>query len=96
MFFNRKKNRPKERISFIKNNIDLLEELREKGISDKNINRITNPFFRIQDKNTNKKSGFGMGLSITKKIIEAHKGELLINSELNNFTKFIIRLPINL
>ena len=37
MFFNRKKNRTKERISFIKNNNDLLEELKEKGISDKNI-----------------------------------------------------------
>ena len=37
MFFNRKKNRTKERISFIKNNNDLLKELKEKGISDKNI-----------------------------------------------------------
>lgn len=65
------------------------------GISEENIDKITNPFFRIKDKNTNKKSGFGMGLSITKKIIEAHKGKLLINSELNNFTEFIIRLPNN-
>jgi len=37
MFFNRKKNRTKEKISFIKNNNDLLKELKEKGISDKNI-----------------------------------------------------------
>jgi len=37
MFFNRKRNRAKEKISFIKNNNDLLEELKEKGISDKNI-----------------------------------------------------------
>ena len=37
MFFNRKKNKPKERISLIKNNHDLLEELKEKGINDKNI-----------------------------------------------------------
>ena len=37
MFFNRKKNRPKEKISFLKNNDNLLEELKEKGISDKNI-----------------------------------------------------------
>ena len=37
MFFSRKKNRTKERISFIKNNNDLLKELKEKGISDKNI-----------------------------------------------------------
>ena len=37
MFFNRKKIRTKERISFIKNNNDLLKELKEKGINDKNI-----------------------------------------------------------
>ena len=37
MFFNKKKNRLKEKISFIKNNDDLLEELKEKGINDKNI-----------------------------------------------------------
>ena len=37
MFFNRKRNRAKEKISFIKNNNDLLEELKEKRIFDKNI-----------------------------------------------------------
>ena len=43
MFFNRKKNKPKEKISLIKNNHDLLEELKEKGISDRNIlNAIKN------------------------------------------------------
>ena len=43
MFFNRKKNKPKEKISLIKNNNDLLEELKEKGISDRNIlNAIKN------------------------------------------------------
>ena len=43
MFFNRKKNKSKERISLIKNNHDLLEELKEKGISDRNIlNAIKN------------------------------------------------------
>ena len=37
MFFDRIKNRTKERISFIKNNNDLLKELKEKGITDENI-----------------------------------------------------------
>ena len=37
MFFNKKKNRPKEKISFIKNNDGLLEELKEKGICDESI-----------------------------------------------------------
>ena len=37
MFFNKKNNKPKEKISFIKNNDGLLEELKEKGISNKDI-----------------------------------------------------------
>ena len=37
MIFNKKKNKTKERISFVKNNNDLLKELKEKGINDKNI-----------------------------------------------------------
>ena len=65
-----------------------------KGISKENIKKITNPFIRIKNKNSDKKSGFGMGLSITKKIIEAHNGQLLIQSEINKFTQFTIKLPI--
>ena len=49
MFFNKKKNRKKEKISFIKNNKHLLEELKAKGISDKNIlnaiNKVPREFF---------------------------------------------------
>ena len=37
MLFNRKKNRLKEKVSFIKKNDELLKELKEKGVSDKNI-----------------------------------------------------------
>ena len=37
MFFSKKKNKTKEKFSFIKNNNNLIEELKEKGISDKNI-----------------------------------------------------------
>lgn len=65
------------------------------GISLENIEKITNPFFRIKNKNTDKKSGFGMGLSITKKIVEAHNGQLLIQSEINKFTNFTIKLPLH-
>ena len=37
IFFNKKKNKAKEKIAFIKNNDGLLEELKEKGINDKDI-----------------------------------------------------------
>lgn len=67
-----------------------------KGISQENIEKITNPFFRIKDKTTDKKSGFGMGLSITKKIIDAHHGKLKIKSKMNESTTFTLSLPIHI
>jgi len=80
---------------FNKEWVDILVKNYGKGISKENIDKITIPFYRIKDQNITKKSGFGMGLSITKKIIDAHNGELLIHSKLNNYTQFIIRLPIH-
>ena len=39
-------------------------------------------------------SGFGLGLAISQKIINAHNGNLKIKSELNKGTKFVINIPI--
>ena len=63
------------------------------GISAENIEKITEPFFRIKETGS-KKSGFGMGLSLTKKIMEVHKGNLKIQSELNKYSIFTMNLPM--
>jgi PAS domain S-box-containing protein len=44
------------------------------GISSENFKKIFNPFF------TTRSEGFGLGLSITKKILEAHGGLILVNN----------------
>ena len=57
------------------------------GISQEIQNKIFSPYF------TTKKDGSGLGLSIVKSIIEKHKGKILVESEINKGTKFIIYLP---
>ena len=57
------------------------------GIDVETISRIFEPFF------TTKPDGSGLGLSITKKIIESHGGSLVVESELGKGTAMIIRLP---
>ncbi|MBT6870472.1 MAG: HAMP domain-containing histidine kinase, partial [Candidatus Marinimicrobia bacterium] len=46
------------------------------GISEQNIEKLTTPFYRIINEGENKRPGFGLGLTICKKIIEAHRGTL--------------------
>jgi signal transduction histidine kinase/FixJ family two-component response regulator len=61
------------------------------GIESDNLSRIFDPSFT-----TDKTSGFGLGLSIVKKIIEAHGGNIEVKSGgRNNGTDFIISLPLD-
>lgn len=58
------------------------------GISRENLTKIFDPFF------STKKGGTGLGLAITAKIIEAHKGEIIVESEEGRGTTFKIFLPL--
>ena len=40
--------------------------------------------------------GYGLGLTIVKQIVDAHKGHIEVSSELNQGTVFSITLPINI
>lgn len=59
-----------------------------KGIAGEDRKHIFDPFF------TTKGKGTGLGLAICQRIIEAHKGEIEIESEVGKGTRFIIRLCI--
>ena len=60
------------------------------GIDKKNHNKIFNTFQSF----TSNQNSTGIGLSIVKKIIEAYKGEIWLESELGVGTTFFIKLPI--
>jgi len=63
------------------------------GISKDIINKIFDSFFRGDiSRNT---AGAGLGLTISKKIIENHKGTISIKSQENKGTSVIISLPIS-
>jgi signal transduction histidine kinase len=65
------------------------------GISAENIEKLTTPFYRIIKEGEYKRPGFGLGLTICKKIIESHKGTLSISSEIGNGSTFSLMLPLN-
>ena len=61
------------------------------GVSKEINEKLFIPFF------TTKKGteGTGLGLSITLEIIKNHNGDIHLVSEINKFTRFEIRMPIN-
>lgn len=62
------------------------------GIPTQELRFIYDPFFRAS--NTTSYEGFGIGLPLTKNIIDLHKGEILVKSAENQGTIVQINLPI--
>jgi len=63
------------------------------GIKEEQINKIIKPLYRGRAAKEKNKTGFGLGLAITKKIVEAHDGLLKIKSEEGQGSRFIIVIP---
>ncbi len=59
------------------------------GISDETLKKIWEPFFTTKDK------GSGLGLSIVKKIIEGHGGEVAIENGPKKGAQVTLSLPLN-
>lgn len=51
-------------------------------------------FYRAERGNIHATKGFGLGLSYVKKIVEAHAGNVAIESKMNHGTTVIIKLPV--
>ena len=64
------------------------------GISEKDLPRLTERFYRVDKARSRDLGGTGLGLAIVKHIVQAHKGELKIESMINKGTTVRIRLPI--
>lgn len=63
------------------------------GIEVQHIPHLTEPFYRTDKARQRKTGGYGLGLYLCKVIIEAHGGELKIDSELGKGTTVTIILP---
>lgn len=64
------------------------------GISEEDLPKIFQEFYRSKRKELDKIPGTGLGLSIAKRIAELHNGYIRVKSKLNEGSQFEVYLPI--
>lgn len=73
------------------NEIQILVTDNGKGIKAEDLEHVFERFYSGKDQeNTN---GTGIGLALTKSLVELHGGKIFIESEENQFTKFSVNIP---
>jgi two-component system phosphate regulon sensor histidine kinase PhoR len=64
------------------------------GISEENIKKIFDKYYRVSLGDVHNVKGYGLGLNYVKRIVKLHKGRIIVNSTLGKGSEFIIRLPL--
>lgn len=60
------------------------------GISEEHLGKVSDRFFQVN----HNRGGTGLGLAISKQLVELHKGEMQIHSELGAGTTVLVTLPL--
>ncbi|MGG9970474.1 sensor histidine kinase [Ferruginibacter sp. SUN002] len=64
------------------------------GIKEENKKKIFDRFYRVLDGELHTTKGFGLGLNFVKKVVDAHNGKIIVNSEPGKGSSFIVKIPL--
>ncbi|BDH61582.1 two-component sensor histidine kinase [Lysinibacillus sp. PLM2] len=91
--YNDKKPIIQVQVNFLTENTFLTIKDNGIGISQNNIQKIFDRFFRVDDSREAVGGGTGLGLSITKMLADKYDIEMDVSSEIGEGTTFILRFP---
>lgn len=88
---------PEIEIELVKQNQEIKINIKDNGpgIPDSEKQKIFNRFHRIKSNTTKNTTGFGLGLSYVKKIIEIHNGNIKIVDNKPKGSIFVVTLPMS-
>ena len=65
------------------------------GIPKDKLEKVFDRFFQVDNSSTREFGGTGLGLSIVKSFVEAHKGEVFVESDVGKGSTFTVLLPVD-
>lgn len=79
-----------------RNNAELVVVVRDSGagIREQSLKKLFEPFYQDEDAIDRMYEGTGLGLALTKKLVDLHGGTIAVESEIGIGTTFTITLPI--
>jgi heavy metal sensor kinase len=64
------------------------------GIAQEDLERVFDRFFRVDKARSRETGGTGLGLNICRLIVEAHQGQIWVESELGKGSTFTVTVPM--
>ena len=64
------------------------------GISSERVDKIFDRFYQVDSSHTREQEGTGLGLALTKELVELHKGKIKVESSEGKGSTFTVTLPL--
>ncbi|MCB8925309.1 MAG: GAF domain-containing sensor histidine kinase [Ardenticatenaceae bacterium] len=81
------------RLKAVGEDVEIEVEDSGEGIPEDQLNRIFERFYQVEGGSKRRHKGTGLGLTLVKEIVEAHRGTVSVRSEVGKGTIFTILIP---